>query len=136
MTDSHEAVGSAGCDRRRILVVDDEAGIRDTLVALIRWASERYDVETAGSGLEASVKLSSFRPDLVFLDLKLPDTEGLDLCRRIRELGNDETKIVILTGMTDRQNRERSLVCGADLFLSKPLTGESLRAHVAELLDP
>ncbi len=121
--------------RRRILVVEDEPTVRDALALVLRDASA-YEVETARDGAEADAKLQEFRPDLLLLDLVMPDGQGLEVCRRARDLyGPDEVKIIILTGYPEGGNREKSLFFGADLFLPKPQTVPDLLAHIEELLD-
>ena len=122
--------------RRRILVVDDDPSEREALARVLRRDSHGYQVEVAADGLEAGVKLSRFRPHLVVLDLVMPGMGGFDVCARIRAHSDmDEMKIIVLTGYPGGDVPERSLLHGADLFLTKPQDVSALRAHVAELLE-
>lgn len=121
---------------RRILVVDDEPSVREGIARALRRDPSGYEVETAGDGFEAGVRLAEFRPDLVILDVVMPGMGGLDICHRIRShSGLESVKIIILTGYPGGGNREKSLVYGADLFLAKPQEVATLRTHVEELLE-
>jgi DNA-binding response OmpR family regulator len=121
---------------RRILVVDDDPSVREGIAAALRRDPAGYAVETAGDGFEAGVKLAEFRPELILLDVVMPGMGGLDICSRIRSHASlDEVKIVILTGYPGGGNPEKSLLYGADLFLTKPQEIATLRAHVRDLLE-
>jgi DNA-binding response OmpR family regulator len=121
---------------RRILVVDDEPSVREGIAAALRRDPAGYEVETAGDGFEAGVKLARFEPHLVVLDVVMPGMGGLDICSRIRsQAALDSMKIIILTGYPGGGNAEKSLLYGADLFLTKPQEVEALRTHVRDLLE-
>jgi DNA-binding response OmpR family regulator len=120
----------------RILVVDDDPGVREVIADALKYDSAGYEVETAVDGVDAGLKLNQFRPDLIVLDVIMPGMGGLEVCNRIRnESNHDETKIIILTGAPDGGKAETSLVYGADLFLQKPQPMDVLLAHIEELLD-
>ena len=120
----------------RILVVDDDPGIREVISDALKFQGDRFEVETAVDGLDAGMKLERFRPDLVVLDVVMPGMGGLEVCNRIRhQEALDDTKIIILTGATEDGKAETSLVYGADLFLPKPQPLDVLLAHIEELLD-
>ena len=120
----------------RLLVVDDEPGVREGIAAALRRDPAGYEVQTAGDAFEAGVKLADFRPELILLDVVMPGMGGLDICSRIRSHADlDGLKIVILTGYPGGGNPEKSLLYGADLFLTKPQEVATLRAHVRDLLE-
>jgi DNA-binding response OmpR family regulator len=120
----------------RILVVDDDPGIREVIVEALNYHDGKFAVETAVDGLDAGLKLERFRPDLVVLDVVMPGMGGLEVCNRIRNQSElDGTKIIILTGAGDSGKAETSLVYGADLFLQKPQPLDILLAHIEELLE-
>jgi two-component system alkaline phosphatase synthesis response regulator PhoP len=120
--------------RRRILVVDDERAVCEGIARVLR--RERYEVETASDASEAGIKVATFHPDLVILDVVMPGMGGIEICRRIRSAADpDEIKIIILTGFPGDGNREKSLIHGADVFLCKPQSAASLQTHVRELLE-
>ena len=120
---------------RRILIVDDDSDVRASLArALVQ--TGRYSVETAADGFEAGYRLGAMTPDLVILDVVMPGMGGFDVCERVRALaGGAGIKIVVLTGYPGTGASERSLLSGADLFLTKPQSMESFLAHVEDLLD-
>lgn len=114
----------------RVLVVDDHAEVLE----LVGRALERdeHEVFSAVSVEEAERQLFAHRPDLVVLDLGLPDGSGEQLCRRIRETG-DGPAILILTAENRVASRVRCLDAGADDYLSKPFAIAELRARVRAL---
>ncbi len=120
----------------RILVVDDDPGVREVIADALKYDSRSYEVETAVDGVDAGIKLEQFRPDLIVLDVIMPGMGGLEVCTRIRNQRElDATKIIILTGAPDGGKAETSLVYGADLFLQKPQPIDVLLQHIEELLD-
>lgn len=120
--------------RARILVVDDDPDVRDGLARALTRAGG-YDVATAADGFEAGYRIAEYRPHLVLLDIVMPGMGGLDVCERIRKVvGDDELKIIILTGFAGSRNNERSLIVGADLFLTKPQDVQTLLTHIEDLL--
>jgi DNA-binding response OmpR family regulator len=114
----------------RVLVVDDHAEVLD----LVERALERdaHEVYAAGSVEQALAELAAHRPDIVVLDLGLPDGSGEDLCRRIRARGEGPA-ILILTAENRVASRVRCLDAGADDYLSKPFAVAELRARVRAL---
>ena len=120
----------------RILVVDDDPGVREVIADALKYDSRSYEVETAVDGVDAGMKLEAFRPDLIVLDVIMPGMGGLEVCSRIRNQAElDNTKIIILTGAPEGGKAESSLVYGADLFLQKPQPIDVLLAHIEELLE-
>ena len=114
----------------RILLVDDEPSILKTMAPLLR--SRGYQVETAATGREAIDSFEQDPPGLVILDLMLPDIDGLDVCRRIRERG--ETPIIILSAREAEQVKVQALDLGADDYVTKPFGPEELLARVRAAL--
>ncbi len=113
-------------DRARILLVDDEAAIQRAVGPLLR--TRGYDVEVAGTGAEA-LRLFALRPpDLVVLDLGLPDLEGTEVCRRIRE--TSAVPIVVLSARGAEADKVNALDLGADDYVTKPFgPGRAARPH-------
>lgn len=116
--------------RGTVLVVDDDPDIRD-LVAMVL-ARLDVDVVQAASGLEALDQARAASPDLVTLDLGLPDIDGIETCRRLREFS--DAYVLVLTAREERADREVVLESGADAFMGKPFLPRELREAVAEAL--
>ena len=117
--------------KAHILVVDDDKHITEVLRRAL--AYEGYSVEVALKGDEALRKLLERQPDLVVLDRMLPNVDGLEVCRRIRESGN-QVPILMLTAKDAIPDRVMGLDSGADDYLVKPMQLDELLAHVRALL--
>jgi two-component system, OmpR family, KDP operon response regulator KdpE len=115
---------------KRILLVDDDARLRQALALLFEQAGA--DVYSAGDGRKGLQELFSHRPDLVILDVKLPDLSGLEVCRQIRLYSH--TPILILTSCTENRQIVQGLNLGADDYLTKPFDMEVLLARSRALL--
>ena len=118
-------------DAARILVVDDEESITQLLSTALRY--EGFDVQTAATGREALREVESFRPDLVLLDVMLPDLDGFEVQRRLPG-GASRLPDVFLTARRDTEDRVRGLTVGADDYVTKPFSLEELIARVRAVL--
>jgi two-component system alkaline phosphatase synthesis response regulator PhoP len=115
----------------RILLVEDEPGLLLTLSDLL--ATEGYDVETASDGISGLSRAMSGGFDLIILDVMLPGKNGFDICRDLRQNGND-TAILMLTARTQVVDRVVGLKLGADDYLTKPFEPSELLARIEALL--
>ena len=115
----------------RILVVDDDLAVCRSIDRALRL--EGYEVVTVATGHEALEAVAQNSPDALVLDLQLPDLDGLQVCRRIREAGND-TPILMLTARHGIDDRVQGLDAGADDYLVKPFALEELLARLRALL--
>jgi two-component system response regulator MprA len=116
----------------RILVVDDERAVRDSLRRALEL--DGYAVELAADGLEALRRLEDGgRADVVILDVMMPGLDGLEVCRRLRRGGN-RVPVLILTAREEVENRVAGLDAGADDYVTKPFALEELLARVRALL--
>jgi two-component system, OmpR family, response regulator len=114
----------------RILVVDDEPNITDLLVAALHF--EGFEADVAATGLEALAKARARRPDLVLLDVMLPDLDGTEVCRRLRQEGND-VPVVFLTARDSTEDKVLGLGLGDD-YVTKPFSIDELVARVRAVM--
>ncbi len=117
--------------KARILVVEDEDSIVDLLQTALRYTG--YEVATARSGVEALRAASTFAPDLVVLDVMLPDLDGYEVCRRLRDDG-DLVPVMFLTARDGEEDRVKGFVQGGDDYVTKPFSLEELTLRVRALL--
>jgi len=110
----------------RILLVDDEVSIQRAVVPLLK--SRGYDVDSATTGAEALRIVASHPPDLIVLDLGLPDIEGTEVCRRVR--AQSSVPIVILSARGGEADKVAALDLGADDYVTKPFGPEELLARI------
>lgn len=121
--------------RKRILVVDDDPIIVETIVQALEEDEYDYEVISASDGFEAGIQVSHFKPHLLILDIMMPDIKGYDVCKKIKT--DDETKntkIIVLSAYLDEEKFKQMKDNGADICFSKPLPLSQLRAEVAQLL--
>ena len=115
----------------RLLLVDDEENLRSMLQAALR--HNGFEVHPAASGQEALDGVRSVRPDLVVLDVMLPDVDGFEVCRRMRAAG-DSTPVLFLTARDGTEDKVRGLTTGGDDYLVKPFSLEELVARIGAVL--
>jgi two-component system, OmpR family, alkaline phosphatase synthesis response regulator PhoP len=113
-----------------ILVVEDEAGISSFVSAFLR--KDGFEVKATASGREALALVKSEQPSLVVLDLMLPDLDGMEVCRRIRE--TSDLPVLMLTARDDDLDKIAGLDAGADDYLTKPFNPAELVARVRAIL--
>jgi two-component system, OmpR family, response regulator len=115
----------------RLLVVDDEATILELLSGSLRLAG--FEVVTAASGAGAVRAAASSRPDLVLLDVMMPDGDGFEALRRIRS-GGCEVPVIFLTARDEVPDRVRGFAMGADDYITKPFSLEELLGRIRAVL--
>jgi two-component system response regulator MprA len=115
----------------KLLVVDDDRALRDVLRRALTLAG--YDIVLAESGAAAMSKVTAEPPDAVVLDIGLPDLDGLDVCRLLREEGN-RVPILVLTARDAVSDRIDGLDAGADDYMVKPFDIDELKARLRALL--
>src|SRR5712691_9166648 len=117
----------------RVLVVEDEPDIRDLLS--FHLAREGFEVRTAGTGLQGLREVKAKHPDLVVLDLMLPELNGLEVCRRLRQDPDTASiPVIMLTAKGDEADRVVGLEIGADDYVTKPFSPKELVARVRAVL--
>jgi two-component system response regulator MprA len=122
-----ETTGRAG----RVLVVEDDRSVRDALVRALTF--EGYDVQHAADGTEGLDAVRRLQPDVVILDVLMPNLDGLSACRRLRA-GGDRTPVLMLTARHEVSDRVAGLDAGADDYLVKPFALDELFARVRALM--
>jgi len=119
---------------KKILVVDDEPNIVLSLEFLMSQAG--YAVRTAENGDEALRVVAQDRPDLVLLDINLPDISGYEVCQQIRANADwGAIKILMITAKGRAVEREKGLALGADDYITKPFSAQEVVEKVAQYLD-
>jgi two-component system OmpR family response regulator len=124
-------VNDTTLDSYRVLVVDDEANIVDVITMALRY--QGFEVASAGTGADAIAAVSSFRPQIIVLDVMLPDMEGFEVARR---LGAQQARvpIVFLTARDTTEDKVRGLSIGGDDYVTKPFSLEELVARIRAIL--
>ena len=116
---------------KKILIVDYEADIKELIKR--RFLTVGYNVFSTSSGKEALVYFAKKQPDLVILDLMLPDLDGYELCRRIRE--NSQVPIIILTSLGKVSDKLKGFRLGVDDYLTKPFSLKELEARIISIFS-
>lgn len=114
----------------RILIVDDEAPIVDLVCAYLR--QDGFQLATASNGSVALAEAQRFRPDLVVLDVLLPDVDGLEICRRLHQ--QMDVGVLMVSARAEEVDRLMGLGAGADDYLTKPFSPRELVARVKAIL--
>ncbi len=104
--------------KKKVLIVDDEQVVVEVISRFLKKMG--YELESAFNGFEAGRKIETFSPGIVILDINLPGTNGIEVCKEIKNK-NKDIKVIALTGYPSKENRKRMLKAGADTFLSKPI---------------
>ncbi|GAA3131121.1 two-component system response regulator PhoP [Planomonospora alba] len=115
----------------RLLIVEDEPNILELLAASLRFAG--FGVNTAGNGADAVAAVQRHRPDLIVLDVMLPDMDGFDVVRRLRGGGSD-TPVLFLTARDATEDKIRGLTVGGDDYVTKPFSLEEVVARIRAVL--
>ncbi len=116
----------------RLLAVDDDTDILKMLQVVLR---DEYELETAESAGQALRKAEEFAPDLLLLDLILPDKDGLELLEELRKLdGLGDTPAIFLTGVTDKAKLREVLDQGIEYYITKPFEPDELAARIRQAL--
>jgi two-component system OmpR family response regulator len=115
----------------RLLVVEDEPNIQELLAASLRFAG--FEVFTAGNGGDAVLAVQRHRPDLIVLDVMLPDMDGFDVTRRLRS-GGTFTPVLFLTARDAVEDRIKGLTLGGDDYVTKPFSLEEVVARIRAVL--
>ncbi len=121
--------------KRKALVVDDDPELVD-LISDVLQSDGRFEVRSANNGFDAGMLTKEYRPDIMVLDVMLPDINGEEVCQRVRnDPTMDDVKIICISGMVEQDKIADLKTAGANDFLQKPFEVETLLERVCDLLD-
>lgn len=121
--------------KRKVLIVDDDEELMDLLTDVFA-RDGRFDIRNANNGFEAGMSVKEFRPDLVVLDVMLPDINGKEVCQRIRSDDSLEAvKIICISGMVEQDKVAELKAAGANDFMHKPFNVDRLLDRACDLLE-
>ena len=121
--------------RPRVLVVDDDQRLSALLKEVLKEGMADTVVELANDGYEGLVRVGSFRPDVLVLDIRMPRLDGFEVCQRLKARPETRSiRVLAMTAYPEDAVRERILAAGADDFLDKPFTMEEFRSRLGALL--
>jgi two-component system OmpR family response regulator len=121
--------------KRKVLIVDDDEELVELLVDVFE-RDGRFDIRSANNGFDAGMQVKEFRPDLMVLDVMLPDINGKEVCQRVRSDSKlDDVRIICISGMVEADKVADLKASGANDFLQKPFAVEKLIERACELLD-
>jgi excisionase family DNA binding protein len=122
-------------ERKKILVVDDDKIIVETIVQALEEDEYGYEMISASDGFEAGLQVSHFKPDLLILDIMMPDINGYEVCQKVKSSPESkDIKIIVLSAYLNDEAFKQMKEYGADACFSKPLPLEQLKYEVAKLL--
>jgi len=122
--------------RFRVLVVDDECDFRHLIGMFLQRSGMPIDIRTADSGPAALAAAQADPPDLVLLDVMMPDLNGFDVCQRLRaHVRTRTTPVLMLTSLDEPMDRTRGFLAGVDDYLAKPFDRGELLARVRRILQ-
>lgn len=121
--------------KRKVLIVDDDEELVE-LLADVFDRDGRFDVRTTNNGFDAGMQVKEFRPDIVVLDVMLPDINGKEVCQRVRsDSALDDVRIICISGMVEQDKVADLKAAGANDFMQKPFTVEKLLERACQLLE-
>lgn len=121
---------------KTVVIADDDPGVRDLITSIIEREVKGCKIRLAADGYEAFYLIGKVKPDLVILDIKMPQLNGLEVCRKIRsQPALREMRILIVTGFTRDFPKEKILEAGADCCMEKPFELDKFTSEVKRLLE-
>lgn len=121
--------------KRKVLLVDDDVELVELMQDVFA-RDGRFDIKTANNGFDAGMMVLDFRPDLVVLDVMLPDINGREVCQRVRsDRSLESVKIMCISGMIEQDKINDLRSAGANDFMNKPFSVDDLLYRCCEMLD-
>ena len=135
MRDNGIPTDSLESGKRKVLVVDDDRDLVELIVDVLE-RDGRFETRTVNNGFDAGMMVKEYRPDLIVLDVMLPDINGKEVCQRVRNDSSlDEVRIICISGMVEEDKISELKAAGANDFLQKPFDTERLIERLCVLLD-
>ncbi|ESQ87734.1 RNA polymerase subunit sigma-54 [Asticcacaulis sp. AC460] len=124
---------NANTDKRKILVVDDDENVR--LLVKVLLSRRGYEVETAPGGMAGLAALSLSTPDLVLLDISMPDMDGLSFLEKRAQAGHErDIPVIVLSARNSEADIDAAMTLGASNYVAKPFHQDQLLGHIARFL--
>jgi excisionase family DNA binding protein len=121
--------------KRKILVVDDDVELVELITDVLD-KDGRFEVRSVNNGFDAGMMVKEYHPDLIVLDVMLPDINGKEVCQRVRsDPSMDDVKIICISGMVEQDKIEDLRAAGANDFLQKPFEVDQLVDRIGQLLE-
>src|SRR4029079_16062176 len=121
--------------KRKVLLVDDDVELVEVMTKFLE-EDGRFEVKIAGNGFDAGMMVKEYRPDIIVLDVMLPDINGKEVCHRVRADNTlEEVRILCISGMIEEDKIQDLKLSGADDFLQKPFEIEELIARMCGMLE-
>ncbi|MDR0869747.1 MAG: response regulator [Planctomycetaceae bacterium] len=121
--------------KRKVLVVDDDRDLVELIVDVLE-RDGRFETKSVNNGFDAGMMVKEYRPDLIVLDVMLPDINGKEVCVRVRgDSSLEDVKIICISGMVEEDKIRELKLAGADDFLQKPFETETLIERMCRLLE-
>jgi len=121
--------------RRKVLVVDDDEDLVELIVDALE-RDGRFDLRSVNNGFQAGMLIKEFRPDLIVLDVMLPDINGKEVCTLVRnQKAMDDVRIICISGMVEADKVQELRDAGANDFMQKPFDVDNLIVRVCQLLE-
>lgn len=118
----------------KVLVVDDEKAVISVIRRFLERAKTPFQIEIAMDGYDAGRQVAIFRPNVIFLDLRLPGIDGFEVCKRIKnDPASSHIYIIAMTGYYEGEVAQRIVELGAEMLLQKPFTPDDLRRALAKV---
>ena len=121
---------------KRILVVEDDNSLSVLLRLIMKVQQEDWDVASASNGVEALSQVENFQPDLVLMDIMMPEMDGIEVVRRLRaDPRYVDQKVVILSALSDPDTQRRAEEAGIQEYWTKPISPDDLRDGLLRMLE-
>ena len=121
--------------KRKVLIVDDDKELVE-LIADVLERDGRFEIRSVNNGFDAGMMVKDYRPDIIVLDVMLPDINGKEVCQRVRADSTlEDVRILCISGMVEDDKVQELRLAGADFFLHKPFEVEAMIDRMCELLE-